>query len=513
MVISNIVYQKQWVRLILAFITGMCGIFAFSPYNIDCTALFSLCSLQILLLNRNNIQSAIIGLIWGCGLFSVGISWIYISIVNFSNLTHLTSIVIIALIVLYLSIYPALFAILLNILCPKVTCLRLVFAAPALWHITEFLRSKFFTGFPWLQFGYSQIDGLLKGFAPLAGVETITFILMFISGLIIFSITCNNIKSILIIVILFIISCLLNFMQWYQPLHNNVSVALVQGNIPQKIKWNLTQTVNNENIYLNLSKHWIGKVSIIVWPESAIAELEINKQLLLSRIDNLIKNTSTSLITGIIDNKFNKHNNIYYNSILVLDSNNKYHYPNNNHYYKNHLVPFGEYIPIKKLLQLLGLSFNFPILDLHQGNYIQPPLKVNGYNILSAICYEIILGEKIRANLHSDTNLLLTISNDAWFGNSIGPWQHFQMARMRALEFGRPLLIATNNGITAVIDANGDIENILPQFKRNVLISTITLTKGKTPYSYIGYVPLWFVIFLFLTFIITCKLKIIKLII
>ncbi|GAB2679918.1 hypothetical protein GCM10027170_07300 [Aliiglaciecola aliphaticivorans] len=286
----------------------------------------------------------------------------------------------------------------------------------------------------------------------------------------------------------------LNAVEWVSAKTNSFSIAMVQGNIKQEMRWAPEEEVPTMTKYLKLTEeHWHKE--LIIWPEAAIPRLESTAESFLHDLDTQAANNDSSLITGIVN--YNYDSRQAFNNLITLgkkspsDTSGQYHYLHANRYDKHHLLPFGEFIPFESWLRELAPIFDLPMSSFTRGDYLQPNLIANGINLAPAICFEIAFPRQIAANLTPETDFIITVSNDAWFGRSHGPDQHLEIAQVRAKEFGLPVLRATNNGITAFIGYDGEIISRLPQFQAGVLSAEIASTSGSTPYRRWGDLPLW----------------------
>ncbi|WP_187307819.1 apolipoprotein N-acyltransferase [Buchnera aphidicola] len=481
------------VKALSSILVGSIGILSFSPQNYWPCSIFSFMGLQIISNGLSHYKSGIIGFLWGVGFFGTGIYWIYISIHSVNILSFSNNVLLTIILIVYLSSYPALFCICLNYIYKNVSLIKFLILSPSLWHVIEYFRENILTGFPWLELGYSQIDGPLKSIAPILGIKGITFILIIIANLFSLSILYRKYSYCIYAFIILMFSYALSTISWYSENNlRNINIALIQTNTPETLNWNIKNTFNVLNIYSKLIKKISKKNTIIILPESAIPNSLLNEKNILNTFKNILKRKNASLVIGYIKSYYNKHKQISFcNAIAVLQKNKNNIYNYQIEYKKHHLVPFSENIPYKKIKKILSYIFNFAILPFESGPYIQSPIKIKNFYFSASICYEIIFGKQILDNFYPNVDFLLSLANDVWFKNSSEPWQHFQMARMRALELGRPLIHSSNNGITAIINANGTINTILPQFKKLILEKNIKSTSGVTPYAKFGLIPIW----------------------
>ncbi|MGC9460124.1 apolipoprotein N-acyltransferase, partial [Vibrio genomosp. F10] len=344
--------------------------------------------------------------------------------------------------------------------------------------------------FPWLWLGYSQIDSPLANFASIGGVELITFLLLLSSASMAFSLFSRSWSILLIPCVILSSGFGLRNVDWVTPdSDNSTTVALIQGNTDQSSKWIPSQRWPIIMKYVELSReHW--DADVIIWPEAAIPAFEFEIPAFLRSLDESAKENQTAIITGVV-NKNDTGN--FYNSVLAIGSTpyGDYSYDPNERYHKHHLLPFGEFVPFEDILRPIAPFFNLPMSSFSQGDFVQPNIIANGRHMAPALCYEIIFNEQVRRNVTDDTDFILTLSNDAWFGDSIGPLQHMEIARMRARELGKPLIRSTNNGVTAVTDFKGNIIEQVAQFETAVLTATLQSTTGQTPYRNFGTWPLY----------------------
>ncbi|GLR75488.1 apolipoprotein N-acyltransferase [Aliivibrio sifiae] len=491
------------IRLLIAIISGAGATLAFAPYSLWPFAFISPLCLFLLLHQQTTKRATWLGFVWGLGYFGAGVSWVHVSIDNFGGMPMAAGLFLMIGLISYLALYPMLFSFLTTRFFSHSSLSKYLLALPALWLVTDWLRGWVFTGFPWLWLGYSQIDSPLSVWGPIFGVEGITAIILISSGAIAYALLEKKWGLLLIPAILAATSFAIKPFDWVTPQPDKVTkVALIQGNINQALKWLPRERWPTIMKYMDLTrKNW--DADLIVWPEAAIPALEMEIPSFLRNLDSAATMNNSTIITGVVGQSPTGN---FYNNIISLGMNGTggYDYTDQPRYSKHHLLPFGEFVPFEKLLRPLAPIFNLPMSSFSRGDYIQPNMEASGTRLAPALCYEIVYGEQVRENITEQTDYILTLSNDAWFGTSIGPLQHMEMAQMRALETGKPVIRSTNNGVTAITDHKGNITEQIPQFTTAVLRGEVIPTTGTTPYRYWGTWPLYLLVMLSLA-IAWCK--------
>ncbi len=423
-------------------------------------------------------------------MFGVGVYWLHISIYQFGGLNLPFALLLTYLLVAYLACYPAIVGYVTKRLSGASEAVCLLVVVPATWALVEWLRGWILTGFPWLNLGYSQIDAPLAALAPLVGVYGVSWAVAVSAGLLAYAM-CRSLRQCVYplsaLALIWGGAFLLGRISWTEPTGETLNVALLQGNIAQQLKWQPEELRRTIRLYQALTDTYWGE-DLIIWPEAAIPAFYDSAMPVIVALQSQARLNGTDLLIGI---PFADPDGLrYYNSVVAIGS-----HPGV--YHKRHLVPFGEYTPLRQWLQRLAEALAIPLSSFSAGPVNQPLLRSAGHLVSVSICYEIIFGEEIIKAL-PEAAFLVNVSNDAWFGDSIGPRQHFEMARMRALEAGRYLLRATNTGVTAVVNEQGAVLARAPQFKTDSLLADVGLYEGLTPYARTGNVAFVLAAFLVL---------------
>jgi len=408
------------------------------------------------------------GFWFGFGLYLAGVSWVYVSLHTFGGMPLPLAAIATVGYCAFLALFPAA-AGWLQARIPASNVVRACLLIPSAWVLFEWTLDWIFTGFPWMAIGHASVGWPLQGYAPLGGVYLLSFVTLALAGLLWLVVhSQRKAECVMVIVAILGLGQALHAVQWTKPSGAPISVALLQGNIEQEMKFSPQRYAGIFESYARLAESTGAK--LIVLPETALPRFYHRiDPAELARLEAAARGNAGDLLLGV---PYAQDEN-YYNSVLTLGVS-----PQQS-YHKRHLVPFGEFIPpgFGWVLEIMHI----PMSDFGRGNAGQPPLKVAGQRVAVNICYEDVFGEEI-AQRAADATLLVNMSNVAWFGDSLAPAQHLQIARLRALETGRMHLTATNTGITAAIDRDGRVLGRLPQFTEARLEVAAQGYEGMTPY-------------------------------
>jgi apolipoprotein N-acyltransferase len=477
------IISVAWSRLhanAAALLAGISLPFAFAPFSLSPIAVLAPAALFALWETASPHQAFLRGWLFGLAMFGFGVSWVHASF-QFSNVVPALAAGLTALLVVFLALFPGLLGYLAARTPTASQQARLLLLLPAGWVLSEWVRGWFLTGFTWLQLGYSQVDSPLRSLAAVSGVYGVSWCLALLAGGLVLAVRQRG-RAMLIyfgaVLALLAGTYGLEKVQWTEAREKTIHLALVQGNVPQDQKWLPSQRQTTVERYFGLTRdHWTA--DLIIWPESSLPGFLHDFISALSQLASEAEKQGTDILLGV--DVLDRATRQYFNSVLAIT-------PQLSFYHKRHLVPFVEYLPLEPLLRppvdLLGL----PVSSFSRGPPRQPPAAVAGEEVGVSVCYEFAFGEEMIEALPEAT-LLVNVSNDAWFGDSIGPHQNLEMARMRAIEAGRYLARATNTGITAVIGPKGDIKERIPQFETRVLRAEVSPMTGATPYVRTGNIP------------------------
>jgi apolipoprotein N-acyltransferase len=495
------------LAFVLAFALGAVTVAGYAPFDLYLLPVITVAGLCYLWHGARTARAAAkTGYAFGLGWFLFGVSWVYVSLHDFGAMPVPLAAVATLLFCAFLALFPAA----VGYACGRwitAPAVRYGLLVPAAWTLAEWTRGWIFTGFPWLALGYSQVPhSPLAGYAPVLGIHGVTLATTATAGLLAaWWLNASDRSSLghpalragtdqtlphpsslvrrcalqvspFILFALWIGGWGLEQVEWTRPVGSPVTVTLLQGNIPQDLKWREDRVQTTLKTYSALA--WTSSSRLIILPETALPLfLEDVPKDYLSGLAEHARRNGGDILVGVPERLANGD---YFNSVVSFGA------AATQTYRKSHLVPFGEFIPLRPLLEWIVVGiFRVPLQDFSRGAEDQRPLEVAGQRVAVNICYEDAFGEEIIRQLPEAT-LLVNVSNVAWFGRSIAPSQHLQISQARALETGRYMLRATNTGVTAVIGPDGRILDGAPEFKMTTVTHAVQGYEGATPYVRMG---------------------------
>lgn len=426
------------------------------------------------------------GFYFGLGLFLSGTYWIYLSVTGPGQAAGWIGVFLVVALSLIMAGYLALTAWIINYFARQQVWLLVAIAPPA-WTLVEWLRGWLFSGFPWMSLGYGQIDTALAAWAPVLGVYGVSYMLVLSSCAMLATILLRGRQrwlALSALILPWMAAALLATVEWTAPSGDAIRTTLIQAGIPQEEKW-LPERRESTKRYYSAATQRVADSQLVVWPEVAIPSVSDIEAQYLESLQQLSERNGQTIILGILERKFSTSGQAsIYNSVFLVDG------AAPQVYRKRHLVPFGEYFPVPAMVREWMRMMNLPFSDISPGDDEQKLLTMaDGTKLTVAICYEDSYGAEM-LYAFPEASLLINVSNDAWFGDSIAPHQHLQIARMRSLEAGRNSVRATNTGISAFIDEAGRVLQSGPQFEAVEMTADLEPRSGTTPYVGSGNWPI-----------------------
>ncbi len=458
-----------------AFLLGALQSLAFAPFDLWLLGPACLALLWLLWTDVTPGRAAAIGFGFGAGLFLAGTYWLYTSIHVFGKAPLALAILLMLGLVAIMGAYTAVVGWLVARYAPALGHWRELAVLPAAWVMLEWFRGWFLSGFPWLAVGYSQLGTPLAGYAPLVGIYGVSLAATLTAGALVAALDGRRGARALplaLVMVLWAGGFGLARIDWTRPSGAPLTVAIVQGAIPQDLKWLEDNREHTVEVYRSLTQQALG-ARLVVWPESALPMLYHEAVPVLGEIYRDARAKGSDLLLGLV--RYDFESGQVRNGLVALGDEEEW-------YYKRRLVPFGEFFPVPPFIRAWMRLRSLAYVDFMPGAADQGPLDAAGQKLGATICYEDAYAVEQLAVLRN-ASLLVNVSNDAWFGDSTAPHQHLQITRMRALEAGRWMIRATNNGISALIDPKGRVVVRSRQFEPEVLKGSVVPYAGLTPYA------------------------------